>query len=159
MGTVASADADPPEGPNSGLSHIRVTKAVNAALRELRASAPQTAQVIDAAIKSIPDTRGEPVRVVGLEPQQERKYLAAVPPGYDAPVVIYRPLEPGEGPQGDWLVTALVNRDEYEEYRRAEMRGILDDPTVRVWSARLGGTVATIINSDQGGTRYGGGPR
>jgi len=157
MGTAANAAPGQPEGPNSGVSHIRVTRAVNAALRELRARAPRTALWIDALIKSIPDVRSETVRVVGPEPQQERQYLAAVPPDDDAPVVIFRPLEPDEGPPGDWLVSALVNRREYEEYRRAEMRGILDDPAVRQLSARLGGTVATIINSEQGGIRRGGG--
>jgi len=33
MGTAANAAPGQPEGPNSGVSHIRVTRAVNAALR------------------------------------------------------------------------------------------------------------------------------
>jgi hypothetical protein len=157
MGTASAAGQ--PEGPNSGVSHIRVTRAANAALRELRATAPQTAQVVDDLIKRIPSIRSEPVRVVGPEPQQDREYQAAIPPSLEAPVVIYRPLQPGEGSQGDWLVIALIDRVEYEEYRRAEVNGILDSHAVRGSIARLGGTVATIINSEQGGTRYGGGAR
>ena len=120
-------------------------------LRQMRANAPRTAQVIDEMIRNIPHIRNEPVRIVVPETQQEqqgRLYLAGLPPIYDAPVVIYRQLQPNESPRGEWLVTALINRGEYEAYRRAERSGILDDPAVRDFTARLGGTVATIVNSN-----------
>ena len=156
MGSAAGQS----ERPDSGASQIRVTRSVNVALRELRVAAPRAAREVDDLIKNIPDIPSEPVRIVGSEPQQDREYQAAVPRSFEAPVIIYRPLQPGEGAQGDWLVTTLINRKEYEEYRQAEARGYLDNPWVRDVSAQVGGKVAAIItNSEQGGERSAGGAR
>jgi hypothetical protein len=156
MGSAAGA-ARQPESPDPGLSHISVTRAANAALRELRASAPQKAQLVDDLIKNIPNVRSEPVRIVGPESQQRRVYRAAIPPSSEAPVVIYRSLEPDESPQAEWLVTALVDRTQYEDYRQAEMRGILDNPWIAPAIGRLGNLLADAIRSEQGGTRSGSG--
>jgi hypothetical protein len=134
-----------------------VTRAVNSELRELRVAEPRKAQAVEDLIKSIPHTRSEPVRIDVPGAPHGREYLAALPYDRDAPVVIYRHLQPDESPDGDWLVTALVDRDEYNEYQRAAMQGILDNPAVREITARLGGTVATIVNNaDQGRAGQGG---
>jgi hypothetical protein len=158
MGTGGAAGRS--EMPDSGAPQIRVTRSVNVALRELRATAPRAAREVDDLIKNIPDIPSERVRIVGPEPRQDREYQAAVPRSFEAPVIIYRPLLPSEDPQGDWLVTTLIDRKEYEEYRRAEVRGYLDDPLVRDVSNQVGGKVADlIINTEQGGDRPAGGTR
>src|SRR5690348_6920548 len=51
-------------------------------------------------------------------------YLAMVPANADAPVVIYRELQPYE--EGEYLVTAIVNRKIFDAYEYAEQRGLLD---------------------------------
>ena len=154
MGTAAG-EAEPrrPESSSAVRTDLQVTRAVNSALRELRAASPQKARAVQELIEKIPHIPSEPVRIEVPGAPKNREYLAAFPYERDAPVVIYRHLQPDDRAEGDWLVTALIDRDEYEEYRHAEMRGILDNPAVRHITGRLAGTVATIINADSGGTR------
>jgi hypothetical protein len=56
----------------------------------------------------------------------EPSYYAIRTPNADAPVVIYRPLTTAEG--GGILVTALVSRKDFDAYRRADQKGLLDKP-------------------------------
>jgi hypothetical protein len=57
-------------------------------------------------------------------------YTVIEPAGDKSPVVIYRELDDREG--GGYLVTAIVDRDEYDGYRRAERQGALDTPLARL---------------------------
>jgi hypothetical protein len=122
----------------------------------MRATDPRMAKMVDVAIRSIPSERGEPVRidVPGLPP--DREYRAIVPDTRSAPVVIYRRLRPDDSVDGDWLVTTLIDRDEYEEYLRAERRGIVDNPAVRHITGSVAGSAATVYNTGRDGSRQGG---
>lgn len=156
MGTAAG-EAKPrrPEPSSAARTDLQATRAVNSSLRELRAASPQKARAVQELIDSIPDIPSEPVRIEVPGAPKNREYLAAFPYERDAPVVIYRHLQPDDHAEGDWLVTALIDRNEYEEYRHAELRGIVDNPAVRHIAGGLVGTVATILNADPGGTRQG----
>jgi hypothetical protein len=59
-------------------------------------------------------------------------YLAATPDDNDAPVVIYRVTSAGE--EGDFLVTALVDRASYTEYQNGSPQGARDHPLERALS-------------------------
>jgi hypothetical protein len=135
--------------PGRELPGIRVTRAVNSMLREMRAAEPGKAKAVDAAISSIPRDSGVPVRIDVPGAPPGREYRAVVPFERDAPVVIYRRLEPGDRADGDWLVITLIDRDEFDDYQRAAMRGILDNPAVREITARLGRALATLISSSE----------
>jgi hypothetical protein len=143
----------------SGVSGIRVASPVNVQLREMRMADPQKAQAVDDAIRHIPSGAGEPIQLDLPEAPPGRQYRAIVPHATDAPVVIYRSLEPSEHVDGNWLVTTLVGRDQYREYRRAEMNGLLDTPEVRDATASLLGTVSSIlVNSVPGDVNQDGDP-
>ncbi len=125
------------------MSGIQATRPMNAALRELREADPVKARAVDDAIKHIP-LGAEPVRIDVPGGPPDRQYLAMVPYGRGAPVVIYRRLEPDDGADGDWLVTTLIERDKYDEYQRAEQKGILDAPVVKEMAMSVAGTVSAL---------------
>jgi hypothetical protein len=121
----------------------------------MRNADPAKARAVDEAIKHIPES-SMPIRIDVPGAPPERMYSAVIPDRGDAPVVIYRRIQPADEVHGDWLVTTLIDRKEYEEYLRAEMRGILDNPAVRDIARRLAGTIATIVNVEQSGSQQGG---
>jgi hypothetical protein len=149
MTSAAAGAASDPEMPGRELPGIQVTRAVNSMLREMRAAEPRKAAAVDAAISSIPRDSGVPVRIDVPGAPPGREYKAVVPFELDVPVVIYRRLEPGDRADGDWLVTTLIDRDEFDDYQRAAMRGILDNPAVREITARLARSLAIIISSSE----------
>jgi hypothetical protein len=51
-------------------------------------------------------------------------YFAVTTPEFSAPVIIYRNLGPDE--DGEYLVTALVGRDIFNEYARVKESGLLE---------------------------------
>ncbi len=51
-------------------------------------------------------------------------------------------------PSGDgegFVVTTLIDRDEFEQYLRAERNGILDAPAVKQVTEAVAGTVSSIV--------------
>ncbi len=117
----------------------------------MRAADPVTARSVDEAIKSIPFNEGVPVRIDVPGAPPSREYLAILPSRRDAPAVIYRSLEPSEDPDGGgWLVTTLIDRAEFGDYRHAELTGILDDPVVSQVAASVAGTVSSIVSGSIG---------
>jgi hypothetical protein len=144
MGTAAAA-SEP--GQQTAGSAIRVTSLVSNELRKMREADPARARAVDDAIRRIPAGGGEPVRINVPDAPPGRKYFAIAPNRGDAPVVIYRSLEPDDGAGEGWLVTTLISQSEYRDYRQAEWRGIVDSPVVREVAARAAGTVATIISA------------
>jgi hypothetical protein len=113
-------------------------------LRTMRSADPRKASSVDAAIRSIPRSMGEPLRIP-LPGTGARKYQAILPAESDAPAVVYRRLGPDEDVDGNWLVTALIDRNEYEEYRHAERRGIVDNPVVGKIAVTIAGTASSIV--------------
>jgi hypothetical protein len=103
---------------------VRVARTV---IDEIGQLPPKEAKAVQAAIRSIGSTAGQPIDIPGAPPGVT--YLALAPDLRSAPIVIYRPLLPDE--EGDWLVTALIDPDTYEHQREAERRGWLDDPLFR----------------------------
>jgi hypothetical protein len=115
-----SADADSP--PTSG---IRVARPVIDELR--RMTDPNVAAALRRYINSIPHSAGVPIDIP--DPPPGTQYLAIVPEEQELPVIVYRPTLPDE--RGEWLITALLGRDTYEQQRQAEKRGLLQNDAVR----------------------------
>jgi hypothetical protein len=120
----------------------------------MRADDPEKARAVDEAIRQIPNGAGNPVRVDVPDAPTDREYRAIVPADAGAPVVFYRSL--AANPDGGWLVTALMDQDKYEDYRRAERSGLLDTPLVReaasAAATAAGGTVSSLNDSAPGRT-------
>lgn len=123
-----------------------MTRPVAVAIRELRESDRRKAVAVDEAIRHIPDS-GEPLRIDVPGGPPDRQYFAIAPRRPDAPVVVYRELEPDEGSDGEWLVTTLIERDKYREYLRAEQHGLLDTPMVREVTTSVAGTVSAALTA------------
>lgn len=115
-----SASADSP--PASG---IRVTRPVMDELWKI--ADPGEGAALRRYINSIPQAVGTPVDIPGAPPGTQ--YLAIVPEESELPVIVYRPALPDE--QGEWLVTALLPRETYQQQKQAEKRGLLQNDTVR----------------------------
>jgi hypothetical protein len=96
---------------------------------------PSPGQVAAVArcLDGLADQPGVPL---GIEPSDPAggSYLAAIPDHADAPVVIYRMTAADE--EGDFLVTALVDRITYSEYQSAVRPGAADRPLDRAMSSR-----------------------
>jgi hypothetical protein len=100
---------------------VRLSRLAADTLHELSDDAAETvAETID----RIGVDRGQSLKI----PRSKTggTFYAMVPTDKDGPVVIYRRLAPDEG-EG-FLVTAIINRQEYVGYLQAERRGALDTP-------------------------------
>lgn len=114
---------------------VRVSGSVVEALKKLPRN---RAQSVAAAIQRIGPDVGRPLKI--QQPGGAKgPYLAITPDDDAAPVVIYRRLASDE--DEGYLVTALVGRDEYAGYERAERRGILDTPVGRFLMGVAAGAV------------------
>jgi hypothetical protein len=89
---------------------------------------------VAAVARCIDRLGGEPGIPLGIDSPSPpgSHYLAAIPDHDQAPVVIYRPASTGE--QGDFVVTALIDRVTYSEHQSAERQGIKDRPLDRALS-------------------------
>lgn len=131
---------------------IRVTSVAKAALQELWNADAGKARAVEDAIMRIP-RKGIPVAVPGAP--ADRKFWAMIPDSSDAPVVIYRELKPDGHADEGWLVTTLIDQDEYRQYRHAELRGFLTEPVI---AEAVAGTVSSIYaNPAQDRSEVGGG--
>jgi hypothetical protein len=99
----------------------------SAAAETLRALPKKVAAQVAEAIRRIGPDEGTPLKIPG--DKSGYRYLAIEPSGRNSPVVIYRTLTRSEG--DGYLVTAIVGRDEYDGYQRAERQGALDTPVGR----------------------------
>jgi hypothetical protein len=140
--------------PAGSVPMIKATRLVNSELHKLRAENAQAATSVDTAITRIPVAGGEPIRLDVPGAPATRQYRAVIPSAPDAPVVLWRPLEAADGAGEGVLVTTLIGRDQYDDYRRAEQFGVLDNPAVKVAAAESGsvvaGTVSSVVNADPG---------
>jgi hypothetical protein len=149
------ADASRTDTSDAGAAGILVTSPVAAELRRLRQDDPAQARAVDEAIRHVRDGAGDPVRIDVPDAPSAREYRAIVPFSADAPVVIYRKLEPADGATGYGLVTTLLDRDQFTRYKRAEMSGLLDTPLVRdvatdVATSVTGTVSAALVNAPPG---------
>ena len=119
--------------------NIRVARTV---LGEIKGLEPPEADAVKETIDSIGTAEGVPVDIPVAPPGTA--YLALAPSDQAAPVVIYRPMLPDEG--GDWLVTALMDRDDYEVQREAQRRGLLHDPAVRTAVTAAATAISDAVN-------------
>ncbi|HVB45232.1 MAG TPA: hypothetical protein VNF47_21360 [Streptosporangiaceae bacterium] len=104
---------------------VRVTRA---AMEELwKITNPAQGGTLRRLIVGIPQAEGIPVDISGAPPGTQ--YLAIVSDDPELPVIVYRPTLPDE--EGEWLVTALLDRDTYQQQKQAEKRGLLQNDTVR----------------------------
>jgi hypothetical protein len=117
---TSGALADAPAGTG-----VKLSKLVVETLRDLPEG---QAKAVAGAIGRIAPDAGRPLKIRPPTGADRRRYLAIVPQQPDAPVVIYRKLRPADGEGNGYLVTALINRREYEGYERAEREGVLDTP-------------------------------
>jgi hypothetical protein len=137
--------ASPADTPASApASDVVVARTVIVQMRELP---PIQAASVVRAIHTIGEVGGEPIRFEAEGIPPGTSHFALAPDDDQAPVIIYRTV-PGE--TGKWRVTTLLSRDDYREYREAERRGLLDDPTVQtlikasaiIGAAVVGGMIA-----------------
>jgi hypothetical protein len=103
-----------------GASDVRLSEVVVDALRHLP---PHAASAVAGAIRRIGDGNGVMLRIT-TPSAPGIPYFAMVPANADAPVAIYRKLRPHE--DGEYLVTAIINRENFDTYRCAEQQGLLD---------------------------------
>jgi hypothetical protein len=95
------------------------------------------------AIRRIGPDAGTPLRIPPGD--SGGSYLAMAPADPEGPVVIYRRLAPDEG--DGYLVTAIVGREEFKGYQRAERQGVLDTPLGRLLlGLAAGAAVAAILS-------------
>jgi hypothetical protein len=118
----------------SGQSNVRMTPDAVSTLRKL--ARPQ-AESVARAIAAIGQVEGQPV----VAPDEnDRKYLAMVPDDHEAPVVMYRAAD-----DNGYLVTALVDRQTYKTYEKAErLPSFLQSPTFRT---AVGAVTAAAIGA------------
>lgn len=107
----------------------------------MKTTDPATFRVVDFAIKNIPQG-GEPIDLPGTR----GNYQAIYPRDSRAPVVIFRRVEPYDDYAGQWLVTNLVDRDEFADYEHALHMGLLRDPAVRRFVESTAGTVSSLVD-------------
>ncbi len=119
--------------------NIRVARTV---LDEIKGLEPPEADAVRETIDSIRTTDGVPVDIPVAPPGTA--YLALAPADPAAPVVIYRPMLPDEG--GDWLVTALMDREDYGVQREAQRNGLLRDPAVRTAVTAAATAISDAVN-------------
>jgi hypothetical protein len=128
-----------PQGRQS--PRIAVAQPVIQEIRTLRAD---QAAAVNAAIRTIGITPGEPVDLptarAGTPYQAQRPNLAA------APFVIYREAKLDE--PGDWLVVSLMTPDEYRQHKADEQSGALRNPAIREEIRIAAGTAATTAADD-----------
>jgi hypothetical protein len=86
---------------------------------------PDQVAAVARCIDLLADEPGIPLSIDSPSPPGSH-YLAAIPDHDHAPVVIYRSTSVGE--QGDFVVTALVDRVIYAEHQSAARQGIKDRP-------------------------------
>jgi hypothetical protein len=132
-------DVGTPAALASGSANaVRLSPPAIEAIRELPKS---QATAVAEAIRRIGPDQGTPLKIP--PGKGGGQFLAIVPDEADAPVVIYRKLTPDEG-EG-YLVTAIVEREEYEGYQRAEREGILDTPLGRLLLGVAAGAAAYAL--------------
>ena len=102
------------------------------AVQTLRALGDSQKQSVAAAVRRIRPGAGKPLlmnnRSLGTEGGQ---YRVIVPDDNDTPVVIFREL--GSSEQGDFLVTAITDRQVFNDYERAERQGMLNNKVLQAW--------------------------
>lgn len=115
------------EGSADTKPDVRLSVPVVQALRGLGDAQKQS---VAAAIRRIGPGVGKPLYINNrtLGPEGGR-YRVVVPDGTDSPVVIFRELTSSE--PGDFLVTALTDRQVFDDYERAERQGLLDNRAAR----------------------------
>jgi hypothetical protein len=91
---------------------VLVSPTVTERMRDLL---PQDAAAVARAILKVPQRQSERIRLYVPGDPPGTEYFALMPASPQAPVVIYRGHLPGES--GKWLVTALMDRDSYRQYR------------------------------------------
>lgn len=145
LATVAStADIPTPETATD----VLVARTVIDQMHELP---PSQAATVARAIQAIGQVQGEPISINLTDLPPDTKHYALTPDDDQAPIIIYRSIPPGER-HAKWRVTTLMNRDDYNEYRQAERRGLLDDPVVKALiKAGIAVGVALAINGIAGG--------
>jgi hypothetical protein len=122
---------------------VLVAQAVLDRLEALAATDPGQAASVAEAVQSVGRAKAVPIRIDLAGGPAGARYMALAPSDPDAPVVIYRQRIPEADDGAGWLVTSLVPRDEYQQYRQAERTGLLDDPIVR--GVMLAGGVALAL--------------
>lgn len=102
------------------VSGVRLSHSATSVLRGLQ---PAEARSVVYAIARIKSGAG---RSLKIQPPNVPggTYRCVVPDDDAAPVVIYRALTSSE--HGDYLVTALTDRQEFERYERAARDGLLE---------------------------------
>jgi hypothetical protein len=110
-------------------SDVLVAQAVLDRLEKLADANPEQAAAVAEAILTVGEAKAVPIRIDLPNGPPGAKYMVLAPSDPDAPVIIYRPRIPAVDGGPGWLVTALLPRDEYQQYREAERTGLLDDPT------------------------------
>jgi len=109
----------PETGPSEPHDEVLLSPTAADTLRKLP---EDKVQAVARAIDRIDVDQG---RRLKIPPSRSgNPFYAVVAPGKDAPIVIYRPLNANEGK--GFLVAAIINRDEYEGYIRADRKGVLD---------------------------------
>lgn len=120
---------------------------------------PAQQHAVALAIQSIGQVEGAPIRIDVPDGPPAAEYMALAPADPDAPLVIYRRLAARQG--YDYLVTALLEPDKYQQYKQAERDHLLDDPAFKTLvrgieaggAAYVAGRVlgdSSIINSGSG---------
>ncbi len=132
-------------------SGIRVTRPVIDELQKITDAG--LAGTLRRYINSIPQLEGTPIDIPGAPAGTQ--YLALVPDEPELPVIVYRPTLPGE--QGEWLVTALLDRDTYGQQKQAEKRGLLQNDAVRAGiqaaaMAAVGIAIGILVGRDATGS-------
>ena len=110
-------------------SDVLVAQAVLDRLEMLAEANPEQAATVAHAILTVGQAKAAPIRIDLPNGPSGSKYMALAPSNPDAPVIIYRRRVPEVDGGSGWLVTALLPREEYQQYREAERTGLLDDPT------------------------------
>lgn len=88
---------------------------------------PAQQHAVAVAIQSIGKVEGAPIRIDVPDGPPGAEYMALGSPDPDAPLVIYRRRAAGQ--MGfEYLVTALLEPDKYQQYKQAEREHLLDDP-------------------------------
>jgi hypothetical protein len=126
-----------------------------AAQGELGKLAPDQAAAVTEAMHQIGHVEGVPLKKIPPG-AGDNAFYAAVPRAPDAPVAVYRQLTPDEG--RGYLVTAIVSRDVYNGYQRAEREGILDNPVVQAGLATAAVISGAIVRGSSGRGAEGTGP-
>jgi hypothetical protein len=130
-----SPDASPPTDRNPD---VRLSVPVVQTLRGLGDGQKQS---VAAAIRNIRAGAGKPLNMNNRSLNAEGgQYRVIVPDQSDAPVVIFRQL--GSSEPGDFLVTALTDRQVFNDYERAERQGVLDSKVVQAWVDLAVGTAS-----------------